>query len=446
MKKLIRIIAIIQLLTITVFSLPTVNATQEQEFVITDGVLTAYNGTAEAVTIPQQVYYIGDSAFEGNTKIKSVTLHSGVYYIGKKAFYSCTSLEAVDDSSSVNFVDTDAFTSTKFLDNNSDDFMTVGNVLVRCNSNSTEITVASSVTAIAPNAFADNNTVTVVTLPDSVTQIGEKAFYGCKNLENITIPKTVTSIGANAFESTRWLADYSGDFVVEGNGILVKYKGKDESVKIPSAVNVIAPLAFSGNTTVKAVELSDSTYMIGESAFADCKALSDVKFGGKTYFIDDNAFAETSIKKVNLPKSLKHLGAGVFANCKALKYVRICDNVIEIFPYTFAGCENITAVSIPGSVVTIDRTSFIDCKKVVFYIPSKCYAALYANVLQIPIRNMKGDLNGDDKVTISDATILQKFKADIVSLSDEQMDCADVDIDENVSIKDATEIQKLIAM
>ena len=59
---------------------------------------------------------------------------------------------------------------------------------------------------------------------------------------------------------------------------------------------------------------------------------------------------------------------------------------------------------------------------------------------------MKGDLNGDDKVTISDATILQKFKADIVSLSDEQMDCADVDIDENVSIKDATEIQKLIAM
>lgn len=445
MKKLIRTIAIIQLLIITVFSLPYANATQEAEFVITDGVLTRYNGSAEAVTIPQQVYYIGDSAFEGNTKLKSVTLHSTVYYIGKRAFYNCTSLEAVNGSSSVNFVDTDAFTFTKFLDNNKDDFMTAGNVLVRCSNKSTEIKVPSSVTAIAPNAFADNNTVTAVTIPDSVTQIGERAFYVCKSLEKITIPKTVTSIGANAFEGTKWLTDYSGDFVVEGSGILVKYKGKDESVKIPSAVNIIAPLAFSGNTAVKAVELSDSTYMIGESAFAGCTALSDVKFGSKTYFIDDNAFAETSLEKVNLPKSLKHLGAGVFANCKALNYVRLCDNVIEILPYAFSGCENITAVSIPQSVVTIDRTAFIDCKKVVFYIPSKCYAALYADVMQISTRNMKGDLNGDDKVTISDATILQKFKADIVSLSDEQMDCADVDIDGNVSIKDATEIQKLIA-
>ena len=56
-----------------------------------------------------------------------------------------------------------------------------------------------------------------------------------------------------------------------------------------------------------------------------------------------------------------------------------------------------------------------------------------------------GDVNGDGQVTVVDATLIQKYIAGLVTLSDTQKAAADVNNDGSVSVIDATLIQKYIA-
>lgn len=56
-----------------------------------------------------------------------------------------------------------------------------------------------------------------------------------------------------------------------------------------------------------------------------------------------------------------------------------------------------------------------------------------------------GDANGDGKVTVSDATVIQKHCASLVTLSDKSELLADTDRNGRISVSDATKIQKYIA-
>ena len=56
-----------------------------------------------------------------------------------------------------------------------------------------------------------------------------------------------------------------------------------------------------------------------------------------------------------------------------------------------------------------------------------------------------GDVNGDGKISVLDATLIQKYLAGLVTLSDTQKAAADVNNDGSVSVLDATLIQKYIA-
>lgn len=56
-----------------------------------------------------------------------------------------------------------------------------------------------------------------------------------------------------------------------------------------------------------------------------------------------------------------------------------------------------------------------------------------------------GDVNGDKLMNIKDATEIQKYLADVVTLSKGRLLCADLNRDNNTNIKDATYIQKCAA-
>ena len=56
-----------------------------------------------------------------------------------------------------------------------------------------------------------------------------------------------------------------------------------------------------------------------------------------------------------------------------------------------------------------------------------------------------GDVNGDGKISVLDATLIQKYLAGLVTFSDTQKAAADVNGDGSVSVIDATLIQKYIA-
>ena len=77
-----------------------------------------------------------------------------------------------------------------------------------------------------------------------VTRIADYAFNGRRIDREIDIPETVKSIGDWAFRGTPWLDNHPDDFVVVGNGILIRYKGKQSDVVIPDSVTSIGDGAF----------------------------------------------------------------------------------------------------------------------------------------------------------------------------------------------------------
>ena len=54
-----------------------------------------------------------------------------------------------------------------------------------------------------------------------------------------------------------------------------------------------------------------------------------------------------------------------------------------------------------------------------------------------------GDINLDGTVNVSDATLLQKYIADIETLADEQTAVSDVNGDGTINVYDVTGIQKI---
>ena len=56
-----------------------------------------------------------------------------------------------------------------------------------------------------------------------------------------------------------------------------------------------------------------------------------------------------------------------------------------------------------------------------------------------------GDVNGDSKVDITDATLVQQFAAELIELDENQKKAADTNKDGKVDIDDATLIQKFVA-
>ena len=56
-----------------------------------------------------------------------------------------------------------------------------------------------------------------------------------------------------------------------------------------------------------------------------------------------------------------------------------------------------------------------------------------------------GDTDDDGKVTIKDATAIQKHVASLIVIDEEKFVCADTDKDNKITVKDATRIQKFLA-
>ncbi|MDR0913620.1 MAG: leucine-rich repeat protein [Oscillospiraceae bacterium] len=406
MKKtvIIRVLAIVlvglMVLSVGAGVIMSVNAQDDPNFTISDGVLTKYNGTDQNVTIPSAVFYIGDFAFENNTTLNTVTFAGEVNYIGQGAFSGCTALTAIYNTQKVTSVGADAFKSTPFLSSMPGDFKTLNKILLQYSGTQQTVTVADGVNSIAPGAFAGNRTVQTITLPATVAEIGEKAFYGCVSLENINLPATVTTIGRFAFEGTSWLSEQSG-FVIAGNGILVKYIGDNTNISTPNEVLQIAPSAFEGSN-IQTVRLSGKIYLLGSYAFYNCQNLKSVKFNmAPSVFVDE---------------------------------------------FAFANCSNLSILAFyKDSLTSMDSTAINNSPKTEIFADSGTLAAEFANTNGITLNPAAGDVDSMAGTTIGDATEIQKFLAKLIKEEDFNTKCGDFNCDGKVDIIDVTALQKMLA-
>ena len=259
-----------------------------------------------SVLIPECVKEIGDNAFYDCKSLTSINIPDSVTSIGDWAFFDCSSLTSITIPDSVTSIGDSAFVNCSSL---------------------TSVTIPDSVTSIEEGAFCGCSSLTSITIPDSVTSIEGEAFSNCSKLTSITIPDSVTYIGYDAFESTPWLKNYSKDFVIVGNGCLIKYKGKGTCISIPDSVTNIGYNAFKGCKSITSVTIPDSVTSIGCSAFEGC----------------------TSLTSVTIPNSVTSIELGTFAECKKLTSITIPDSVNSIEDWAFYRCKNLTITAKAGS-------------------------------------------------------------------------------------------------
>ena len=246
-----------------------------------------------------------------------------------------------------------------------------GITITDCDTAATDIIIPDRieglpVTAIGYGAFQLCYDITNINIPYGVTYIDQYAFMYCNSLEKIYMPDSITYIGYGAFSSCKNL----------------------RSITIPNSVTYIASGAFGNCTQLKTIFIPDGVEFIGKHAFFDTACYDDInnwtdgafyignylldsdsenmgsecKIRNGTKYITSNAFYGCEqLTTVYIPDSLVSISGAAFAYCKNLKSADIPDGVTYIGPYAFRNCEGLTNVNIPSSVVSIDAYAFYDC-------------------------------------------------------------------------------------
>jgi len=118
----------------------------------------------------------------------------------------------------------------------------------------------------------------------------------------------------------------SGDFEIDEDGVLIRYRGFAKNVVIPDGVK-----------------------SIGDDAFKDADF----------------------IESASIPSSVTNIGYRAFSGCASLKSIILPDGVTDIEKGAFQYCDSLESVTIPSSVTMIDREAFSGSKRRAASSPSR---------------------------------------------------------------------------
>lgn len=238
--------------------------------------------------------------------------------------------------------------------------------------------VPYGVEKIGNAAFAHCKRFDSVRIPNTVKAIGNRAFYDCPRLTSIRIPGSVLMIGEKAFGYCENLRE----------------------VILGECVISISDYAFTECTALTSVVFPDSLQHIGRNVFYGCKGITSIRIPKSTelffpdlmdlptlesFTIDEDNQRYTLVDDVLLRKDMSELIRYpirkqdeiyiVPDKVKTIKrYSFDANNYLKevVIPYgaecieerAFAGCINLTVVTIPESVTEIGYCAFIGCRGV----------------------------------------------------------------------------------
>ena len=381
----------------------------EKNYTIDGDILVSCIGQADAngvFTIPDGITMIAEGAFAGDTDLKEVIIGADVKTIGSSAFQYCTSLETVTISEGVETIGSHAFSNCSSLNNVTlpstvsvlneyafyacEDLESISLEHIRkikeaafygcisletaefsskleeigswafsqCRAlESISFDGVNKLSEIGDYVFTGCSMLRSMDIPEGVRRIGILAFYDCSRLSSVTIPSSVESIDFGALNYTRWYQDQSDDYLIVGDGVLIKCNVPPSLLDLSNkGIKMIGCSAFYNALAndeaaaygykyaeiLENIVIPDTVREIGKSTFAGCLALKNITLNKDIVRIDDGAFnllvsSTSSVAKVNL------------ANCEKLEYIGA---------YAFQGCNGIEEVVLPESIAHIGEYAF----------------------------------------------------------------------------------------
>ena len=173
------------------------------EYLTTTGRGTFMDSPLSSITLPQNLTYIDDNAFNGCGGLRDISIPSGVTSIGNGAFEGCW-LQHIYLHDGLKSIGNYAFANSALKEiniPNSVEYIGEG-CFYHCGGLEEAVISSDHITEIPNEAFADCNALHTIKLPANLERIGERAFIGTWRLgtkEGLTIPSKVREIGAEAF-------------------------------------------------------------------------------------------------------------------------------------------------------------------------------------------------------------------------------------------------------
>ena len=342
-----------------------------------------------------EITSIQEGAFENCIGLKRITVPLSVTELGKKAFTGCTGLEWVIVNANITLLKADTFAGCSALNT-----VVIPESVTRidagafsdCSALKT-VVIPESVTTIDTGAFADCSSLEKITLPVKLESIGKKAFEGCSMLEELFLPAKLKSIedsafvgcsklglvtnlcesnqsvANNAFDDSGTKASYQKAYFIKNNTSFEASIKNNYSCIKPAVIN---NLGYNSNTNnyIKGFIFEDGRMIIHGTGIIDSSINSSDKaliksceiLDGVTEVRGDFFAGCTELTEVSLADSITMMGYHIFYNCNSLTKVNIPAALTYISGGMFENCEKLTDITLPKKITEIGFGSFLNCK------------------------------------------------------------------------------------
>lgn len=240
----------------------------------------------------------------------------------------------------------------------------------------TDITLGDTVKEIQPFAF-QSTAITTLDVPEGISNIGDCAFYACQNLNKLTFRGKVT-LGEKVFTACgiKELDILDGAEVICTGGDPFRKSGNDPAVTTINAVELKGTLKsgkkdqtdgslwydiFSKNTGITTVNVcGPNLQYVRPSVFPSMETLNVT--GGDAHFPAENTYAfsgNTTLKHVDIDvdtytedgyedKDGKQAVVASFRNAQALETFAVRANNVKLGDRTFCECVNLKKIDFTG--------------------------------------------------------------------------------------------------
>ena len=363
--------------------------------------------TLKSVKLPDTITKIESKAFADDPNLETVIFDKNLKTIEDEAFLNCADLIDVSLPSSVTYLSNTAFSGCtalylnvvndsyikEYAVNNRIDYkcVTTDGINYYCdyNSENTNINIIGyigkdsvlnipskidgySVVLLDSGCFENNSVIKSLVVPNSVSEIKDCALKNCSSLEEVSM-LNVTKIGDEAFL---------------GCNSLTKVLVSNELISVGNK-------SFYNDNKINEFYFSDNLNYIGDNAFVGCEfvaKLSDSAYDTKNSysynFVNSNGFVhypptnsdfsyyiinnygticgyKGNSAKINVPEkiddyNIQNIGEDAFKDNKNLVSIKL-SSIRNIYKNAFNGCSNLSNVTLPNELRTINEYSFSYC-------------------------------------------------------------------------------------
>ncbi|KAK8884115.1 hypothetical protein M9Y10_043220 [Tritrichomonas musculus] len=286
--------------------------------------------------------------------LTSLKIHENCYSIGNSVFDGMTKLTSIE--------------YTKGSSSYISDFPSCYHYINKIKT----VKISSDFAFMTNKIFMNFNSLEVIEFDENcqIMVIPMKAFYGCKNLQKIIIPMSCIVIEKEAFKNCTNLK-------------AVDFGKANSSYERDHKLKIIGNEAFSNCSSLTSIIIPQTIFLIENAAFKNCVKLKKIEIGTKYLSPENKSLVHVICSK----DQLKEIGSNAFYNCSSLVSFRVPQSCLSIGKSAFMDCKNLSKISFKKpKLKTILPRTFYNCTSLTsFKICDLAYQDNYVDEIQFSV-------------------------------------------------------------